>query len=203
MTRMFCLPVLALLFACSTPEPLATETGANLSKMAGGATEGTSKSVEVTPAVAASYMGSAHSTNALVKGAEIQNTNTAGAPVQVGWSFAATIGALEKAMADASAASPTMAALKMQLDRLSAATPVDEAAISALIDKIRDEEKGLREALSRGGGDLSGLHTLTQVFTLINTGGADHPISADQAEQLGKTPEAGAAAATIVEKAKE
>ncbi len=196
--------VALLVMGCaSNPEPLTDETAANMSRIAGGATSGETKNVGVQPAVAASYMGSATSVANSTKGAEITKTNTAGAPLQVGWSFAATVGSLQKAMSEAATASPTMAALKAQLDRLAAAEEPDEAAITAIIDRIRAEEGGLREALAKGGGDLSGLTTLTQVFTLINTGGADHPISAEVAEQLSKVEGVAGQAPKIVEKAKE
>jgi hypothetical protein len=190
------------LVACSTPDPLTDTSGENLSKIAGGPTSGESKSVGVQPALAASYMADATAVATSVSGADITKTNTAGAPTVVGFSFAGSIGSLQKALAEAADASPTMRALQQQLDRLVAAVPPDEAAITATIDAIRTEEAALREALTKAGGDLSGLQTLTQVFTVVTTGGSDDAISDAAAEQLGKVPDAAKQAAGIVEEAR-
>lgn len=175
---------LALGACASSPSEDAAAASANATRLQSGDAEGRTSSSEIQPSVAGSYMGDAESSNVSVDGATVQRTNTSSGPLQVGWTFSATVGALQTALKEASDASPVMAALNAELARQQAADPVDPAAIAGTIAAIKAEYDSLREMLSKAGGDLSGLTSLTQVFTQVNTTGADNPLSDAQVEAL-------------------
>lgn len=169
---------------CATPSAVSPESAEAVSKIQSGHAKGEVGKKSLQPALSGSYMGDANSENTSVE-SNVQRAATTSGHLQTGFSFAATMSSFQSALEEAAKASPTMRALQQQLERQLASEPANDAAVAETIEKIRAEEKSLREALSRAGGDLSNLTNLTQVFMMYQSTGHDGPVSDAQAKEIG------------------